>query len=132
MVGTGKSWVFWLGLFILVTATLTIITGTYYFLNDDLGIGVNMNTSNAVTGFVFLPVGLYMMCCARASSYSLRFFSASWGFRSSSKCFFVFFSSIASSDRKRCLRAYSFSQSNSGRMLRLRSNPDSCQFSEPL
>jgi hypothetical protein len=60
---TGKSWVFWLGLFILVTAAFYVVTGTYYVIKGDFIIDVN--TSNAVTGFVFFLVGLYMTYSGR-------------------------------------------------------------------
>ena len=71
MIRARKSWVFWLGLFISAMATVHVLTGTYYLLNDDFGIIERINVSYAVTGFVFFLAGLYIMYSGKSKPGSL-------------------------------------------------------------
>lgn len=62
---TGKSWFFWLGLFISAYGTFRVFTGTQYIPLSNGGYLENMSTGYVVLGIVFFLVGLYMMYSGR-------------------------------------------------------------------
>lgn len=71
MVRTGKSWVFWLGMFILAIGTFQVFTGTHYIPFDDDRYFMITDTSRIVAGIVSFLAGLYMANSGRNKPGSL-------------------------------------------------------------